>query len=114
VQVRIELPNADGALKPAMYASVDLAAGRTAPTLTVPDAAVIDSGTRRLVLVDRGAGSFEPRTVRTGARGGGYTEILEGITEGDPVVVDGNFLIDSESNLKAVVDAMADQQERRP
>jgi Cu(I)/Ag(I) efflux system membrane fusion protein len=114
VQVRIELPNADGALKPAMYASVDIAAGHTAPALAVPDAAVIDSGTRRLVLVDRGGGSFEPRTVRTGARGGGYTEILDGITDGDPVVVDGNFLIDSESNLKAVVDAMAVQHERRP
>jgi Cu(I)/Ag(I) efflux system membrane fusion protein len=114
VQVRIELPNADRALKPAMYASVDLAAGRTPPTLTVPDAAVIDSGTRRLVLVDRGGGAFEPRTVRTGVRGGGYTEILEGLVDGDPVVVDGNFMIDSESNLKAVVDAMASQQERRP
>jgi len=114
VQVRIELANADGALKPAMYASVDIAAGHTAPTLAVPDAAVIDSGTRRLVLVNRGGGSFEPRTVRTGVRGGGYTEILEGIRDGDPVVVDGNFLIDSESNLKAVVDAMVVQQERRP
>ncbi len=114
VQVRIELANADGALKPAMYASVDIAAGHTAPTLAVPDAAVIDSGTRRLVLVDRGGGSFEPRTVRTGIRGSGYTEILEGLRDGDPVVVDGNFLIDSESNLKAVVDAMAVQQERRP
>jgi membrane fusion protein, copper/silver efflux system len=64
--------------------------------------------------VDRGGGAFEPRTVRTGIHGGGYTEVLEGLAAGDPVVVDGNFLIDSESNLKAVVDAMAAPQERRP
>jgi Cu(I)/Ag(I) efflux system membrane fusion protein len=58
------------------------------------------------VIVDRGNGTFEPRTVRTGARGAGYAEILEGLSEGDPVVVDGNFLIDAESNLKAVIDSM--------
>jgi Cu(I)/Ag(I) efflux system membrane fusion protein len=106
IQIRIELPNSDGALKPAMFASVDLAAGKTAPTLVVPDGAVLDTGTRRLVIVDRGSGTFEPRGVRAGARGGGYTEILDGLAEGAPVVVDGNFLIDAESNLKAVVESM--------
>jgi len=89
-----------------MFASVDLAAGRTVPTLVVPDGAVLDTGTRRLVIIDRGGGAFEPRIVRAGARGGGFTEILDGLAEGDPVVVDGNFLIDAESNLKAVVDSM--------
>jgi len=114
VQVRIELPNPDGALKPAMYASVDIEAGRTSPTLAVPDGAVIDTGTRRLVLVDRGGGVFAARPVRTGVRGGGYTEILEGLTSDEPVVVDGNFLIDSESNLKAVVAAMPDSRGPKP
>jgi Cu(I)/Ag(I) efflux system membrane fusion protein len=106
VQVRIELENGAGTLKPSMFASVDLAAGPGAPTLVVPEGAVLDTGTRRLVIVDRGNGTFEPRTVRTGARGAGYAEILEGLSEGDPVVVDGNFLIDAESNLKAVIDSM--------
>lgn len=106
IQVRVELENGTGTLKPSMFASVNLSAGPGAAMLVVPEGAVLDTGTRRLVIVDRGSGTFEPRTVRTGARGGGYTEILEGLSEGDAVVVDGNFLIDAESNLKAVIDSM--------
>jgi Cu(I)/Ag(I) efflux system membrane fusion protein len=109
-QVRVELPNPGGLLKPAMYGTVELTAGVPVPRLAVPESAVLDTGTRQLVLVDRGGGEFEPRTVQTGVHADGYTEILSGIAEQEAVVVNGNFLIDSESNLRsaiAVLDAHA-------
>jgi Cu(I)/Ag(I) efflux system membrane fusion protein len=102
-QVRVELPNPQGLLKPAMYGSVELAGGSPAPRLAVPDSAILDTGTRQLVLVDRGRGEFEPRTVRLGVHADGYTEVLEGVAERESVVVNGNFLIDSESNLRAAI-----------
>jgi membrane fusion protein, copper/silver efflux system len=102
-QVRVELANPDGLLKPAMYGSIELAAGPATPRLAVPDAAILDTGTRQLVLVDRGGGEFEPRTVRLGVHADGYTEILDGVAEREAVVVNGNFLIDSESNLRAAI-----------
>lgn len=103
-KLRIELANTGGLLKPAMYASIELAAGRPkAKALTVPDSAVLDSGTRQIVLVQRGEGLFEPRAVKLGMYADGYVEVLEGIKAGDNVVVSANFLIDSESNLKAAL-----------
>ena len=105
-KLRIELANTGGLLKPAMYASVELAAGRPkAKTLAVPDSAVLDSGARQIVLVQRGEGLFEPRAVKLGMYADGYVEVLEGIKAGDNVVISANFLIDSESNLKAALDA---------
>jgi Cu(I)/Ag(I) efflux system membrane fusion protein len=103
VPVRIELANPKQLLKPAMFAQVDVQLGAGAVVLTVPDSAVIDSGKRQIVLVQRGEGRFEPREVRTGARGDSHVEILEGLKPGDEVVVAANFLIDAESNLKAAV-----------
>ena len=102
-RVRIELANRGSLLKPDMYANVELATGERAPRLAVPDSAVIDSGTRRIVLVRRGEGLFEPREVKLGLRGDGYVEVSEGIKEGELVVVSANFLIDAESNLKAAL-----------
>jgi Cu(I)/Ag(I) efflux system membrane fusion protein len=64
---------------------------------------VLDSGTRRVVLIERGGGAFEPREVELGARGDGYVEVVKGLSDGEQVVVDGNFLIDAESNLKAAL-----------
>jgi len=104
-QVRIELANPAGLLKPAMYGAVDLPVGRAAPCLAVPESALLDTGTRQIVLIDRGGGSFEPREVRVGAHGDGYAEILGGLAAGERVVVDGNFLIDAESNLRAAIGA---------
>ena len=101
VPVRIELSNPRQQLKPAMFAQVELQIGAATPVLTVPDSAVIDSGTRRVVLVQRGEGRFEPRDVRLGARGDQYVEVLEGVREGELVVIAANFLIDAESNLQA-------------
>ena len=103
VPVRIELANARQLLKPAMFAQVEIQAGATAQVLTVPDSAVIDSGTRRIVLIQHGEGRFEPREVKLGARSANYVEVLEGLGAGEQVVVAANFLIDAESNLKSVV-----------
>jgi len=103
-KARIELANSGGLLKPEMYASVEVIAGLARKkVLAVPDSAVLDSGTRQIVLLQRGEGSFEPRPVKLGTRGDGYVEVLDGIQAGDNVVVSANFLIDSESNLKAAL-----------
>ncbi len=106
VPVRIELANPGGLLKPAMYASVELAVGGSARVVTVPVSAVIDSGTRQVVLVQKAAGRFEPREVKLGARSDNHVEVREGIAEGDLVVVAANFLIDAESNLKAALSGL--------
>lgn len=103
-KVRVELANPGGMLRPDMYASVQLVAGHDkAQALTVPDSAVIDSGTRQVVLVQRAEGLFEPRAVKLGMRSDGYAEVLQGLSEGESVVVRANFLIDAESNLKAAL-----------
>ena len=78
-------------------------AGWTALDVLQPDSAVLDSGTRQIVLVERGEGRFEPRAVKLGARADGYVEVLDGITEGESVVTSANFLIDAESNLRAAL-----------
>src|SRR5260370_11210281 len=102
-RVRIELPNPDDVLKPDMYADVEIATGTEAPVVTVSSSAVIDSGERQVVLLDKGDGRFEPRAVKLGRRGRGHVEIMEGLAAGDKDVVSANFLIDAESNLKAVL-----------
>jgi membrane fusion protein, copper/silver efflux system len=106
-RVRIELANPDYLLKPDMYADVEIAAGSEQPVLAVPDNAVIDSGTRKIVIVDKGDGRFEPREAQLGRRGGGYIEIRDGVAANDKVVVAANFLIDAESNLKAALQSLA-------
>ena len=107
-KVRIELPNPGGLLKPAMYASVEMASTRSdGQALAVPDSAVLDTGARQLVLVQREEGKFEPRTVKVGMRADGYIEVLEGVKAGENVVVSANFLIDAESNLKAAIGGMS-------
>lgn len=105
-KVRVEIANPKGELKTDMYASVELAAPvGTGDSLTIPDSALIDSGTRQVVLVEKGEGRFEPRPVRIGAKAAGSYEILAGIKEGERVVVAANFLIDAESNLQAALRA---------
>jgi len=106
VRVRVELPNPNHILLPDMYTDVEIAAGGQAPVLAVPDEVVIDSGTRKIVVLDKGEGRFEPREVAVGRRGGGYSEIRNGAAAGDKVVVSTNFLIDAESNLKAALQSL--------
>jgi len=105
-RVRIELANADFALLPDMYVDASIETGDAEPVLAVPDSAVLDSGSRQAVFVDKGDGRFEPRDVKLGRRGVEYVEVLEGIHDGDSVVVDGNFLIDAESNLNSALRAL--------
>jgi membrane fusion protein, copper/silver efflux system len=114
-QVRIELPNPGGRLKPAMFAQVELPVGSSQDLqLVVPNAAVIDSGTRRVVIIDQGAGRFEPREVKTGARGDEFTVITEGVKEGESVVVAANFLLDAESNLRAALGGLTGGSNTNP
>jgi len=106
VKVRVELPNTkDWKLKPQMYANVELKSS-LGKRLVVPDEAVLDSGTKQLIFIDKGQGTFEPRDVKVGARVDGYTEILAGLSAGEKVVTSANFLIDSESQLKAAIGGM--------
>jgi len=107
-RVRIELANTDFALLPDMYVDASIETGDAEPVLAVPESAVLDTGSRQAVFVDRGEGRFEPRDVKLGRRGNGYVEIRDGISNGEPVVVSANFLIDAESNLKAALKGFSD------
>jgi Cu(I)/Ag(I) efflux system membrane fusion protein len=107
VSVRIELPNAEGLLKPGMYADVVFSAGDGEAVAAVPASAVIDSGTRQVVLVAKGEGRFEPRAVKLGRRGSGFVEVLEGLSSGEEVVTSATFLIDAESNLRAALQSFS-------
>jgi len=100
LKVRLQFDNPGFALKPDMYGEVQLETGGKRK-LVVPETAVLNSGDRQVVFLDRGDGRFEPRAVKIGAQTGGRIEILGGLQEGDRVVTSGNFLIDSESQLKA-------------
>ncbi|MCK9285468.1 MAG: efflux RND transporter periplasmic adaptor subunit [Rhodocyclaceae bacterium] len=103
VPVRVEVANPSQLLKPGMFAQVELPVAAKGSVVTIPISAVIDSGTRRIVLIQAGEGRFEPREVKLGARSDTYVEVIEGVKDGEPVVVTANFLIDAESNLKAAV-----------
>ncbi|MGO9443740.1 MAG: efflux RND transporter periplasmic adaptor subunit [Thiobacillaceae bacterium] len=102
-QVRLELPNHDGQLRPGMFAHVDIAIGGVRPRLTVPLSAVIDDGSRQVVLLALDEGRFKPQPVKLGLRNENFVEILDGLQPGDRVVVSASFLIDAESNLKAAL-----------
>lgn len=103
VPVRIELANPGLLLKPSMFAQVELPVGTKGQVVTVPTSAVIDSGARQIVLIQQGEGRFEPREIKLGGRSDNHVEVLEGVKDGEQVVVAANFLIDAESNLKAAV-----------
>jgi len=105
VKVRVELANTEGLLKPGLYGSVTLAIQAEGDTrLAIPDSAVIDSGVRQVVLLQKDEGHFEPRAVKLGQKADGYYEVLEGLVAGDVLVTRANFLIDAESNLKSALD----------
>jgi len=113
VKVRLELENSGQALKPDMFADVFLRAA-LGVGLAVPESAVIDSGGRKLVFLDRGEGRFEPREVQLGVRVGGAFQVLSGLSEGDRVVTSANFLLDSESSLRAALSAMETPEPSAP
>ena len=102
---RLEFPNPDGLLKPEMYVTAQIVVN-LGERLAVPEEAILDTGTRQILFVDKGQGVFEPRDVTIGAKADGYDEVKRGIAEGEAVVTSGNFLIDSESRLKAALEGM--------
>jgi membrane fusion protein, copper/silver efflux system len=107
-RVRVELSNPDLQLIHDMYVDAEIETGSGESVLAIPESAVLDSGSRQAVLVDKGEGRFEPREVKLGHRGEGYVEVREGLAEDDPVVTSANFLIDAESNLKAALKGLAE------
>ena len=98
LKVRLEVDNSGYALRPDMFVDVVIPV-TLPPTLTVPADAILDSGLKKTVFVDRGNGFFEPRQVETGVRLGGRIEILKGLKAGERIVISSNFLIDSESKM---------------
>jgi Cu(I)/Ag(I) efflux system membrane fusion protein len=101
MKVRLLVPNPDWLLKPNMFADVRIFAEPERKVLKIPREALIVTGRRQSVILDRGSGHFQPVDVVAGMRSGDEVEILSGLKEGDKVVVSGQFLIDSESNLQA-------------
>jgi membrane fusion protein, copper/silver efflux system len=100
LKVRLETDNPGYVLRPEMFVDVEFPIALP-PTIAVPVDAVVDSGTKKTVYVDKGDGVFEPRKVETGWRAGGQIEIAKGLMPGERIVVSGTFLLDSESRMKA-------------
>lgn len=105
LKVRIDFPNPDFRLKPDMYANVEFHIDFPAQ-LYVPQEAVLDSGIEQVVFVAREDGYFEPRKIRTGGRVSNHYIVLDGLKRGEKIVTSGNFLIDSESQLKSALGGM--------
>ena len=105
VKARLELDNSDGDLKPEMYAKVRILSN-LGSGLVVPESAVIWTGARRIAFVESSQGVFEPREVVTGVKAGGNYEIKQGLIAGEKVALGANFLLDSESKLRANMVAM--------
>ncbi len=108
VKVRLEFPNPNFALKPDMFADVELKIDYGMQTL-VPSEAVLDSGMRQLVFVAKPGGFFEPREIQVGARVENLYIVLRGVQLGETIVTSGNFLIDSESRLSTAIGGMSHQ-----
>jgi Cu(I)/Ag(I) efflux system membrane fusion protein len=100
VRARVEVANPGGKLKPGMFANVAIAGAAPAEAVLVPSEALIPTGERTVIVVDRGDGRYEPVDVRVGREEGGRTEILAGLDAGARIVVSGQFLIDSEASLR--------------
>jgi RND family efflux transporter MFP subunit len=105
LKVRLNMDNPGLMLKPDMYADVEFRVSLPSK-LTVPAEAVLDAGEHKTVFVDRGNGFFEPRQVKTGERDGNRIQILSGLSDGERVVTSGNFMIDSESQMKSAAAGM--------
>lgn len=107
LRVHIHMANPGLRLKPGMYATIQLTGAAGGPVMSVPRSAVLETGTRALVFIRRSDGMLEPRVVVPGAAFSDRMSIVSGLSPADTVVASATFLIDAESNLKAVIDAMA-------
>jgi Cu(I)/Ag(I) efflux system membrane fusion protein len=112
-QVRIEFANPDGTLRLDMYAEVRLV-GDLGERLSVPNDAVMETGTRSIVYVDEGGGRFSPRAIETGLRLPDRVEVLSGLDAGERVLAQGNFFVDSESKLRAGLEAASKKANSQP
>lgn len=107
VQVRLEFPNPHGLLKPGMFVEVQLQSTLADDRTLAPRSAIIDTGERKVAFVSLGDGRFEPRKVQTGAQtGDGMVEVLDGLKPGEQIVTSGQFLIDSEANVREALAKM--------
>ena len=113
VKIRLEFDNPNLELKPDMYANIIISSDITKQGLAVPIQAVIHSGKRDVIIIDRGGGRFAPREVKVGAEAGDYYQILEGVKEGEKVVTSAQFLIDSESNLRTAISMMQEPEKEQ-
>lgn len=102
----VEVDNKDLKLIPGMYATVNVATPAVSSAVKVPSQAILHSGERAIVIVQTGQGVFEPREVQLGAAGDGEQEVRSGLEAGEVIVTSSQFLIDSESNLKAAIRQM--------
>lgn len=114
VRARIVLENKRDRLRPGMYANVTIFGGTRQGALLVPSEALIPTGERTVVIVSEGEGRFRPVIVEPGAERGGHTEILRGLTEDQQIVVSGQFLIDSEANLRGALGRMGSADTAAP
>jgi len=108
----VEIPNEGRKLRPEMYANVELRTPAVSGAVKVPEEAVIHTGERNLVILQKAKGVFEPRDVSLGAEGGGYLEVRHGLQAGDTVVTSSQFLIASESNLREAVNKMLSDRKK--
>ncbi len=118
LKARLRFANPDEALKPNMYANVKIYGGPKDDVVVIPIEALIRTGREERVIIARGEGRFESRTVQAGIESGEWVEILAGVEPGEAIVVSGQFLIDSEASLKASMQRMsspaADEQGAQP
>jgi Cu(I)/Ag(I) efflux system membrane fusion protein len=105
-KVRLEFANRDFKLKPEMYANVEIEVDG-GKKLAIPDEAVLDSGTRKIVFIDKGEGRYAPVEVKVGGKFDNYYEILSGLSPGERIIASASFLLDSESRLTEAMGAMA-------
>lgn len=114
IDVRITLPNRDGELRPGLFGTVLVEQPASQPVLAIPRSAVLDTGTRQMVLVQSAPGRFAPREVTLGRRAGDRMEVLGGLADGEAVVVSANFLIDAESNLQSALQGLGGRADAAP
>jgi RND family efflux transporter MFP subunit len=114
-KLRLAFPNPGYQLKPGMYANIDLKSVVAKDSLVIPQEAVIDSGVRKIVFVALGEGKFQPRDVNIGLEGNeNEFQVLEGLNEGEEIVLSAQFMLDSESRLREAIQKMLELQKREP
>ena len=106
IRACVEIPNAVGKLRPAMFATVQFMPVAESDVVLVPEMAVLHSGERDVVVLALGGGRFEPREIKLGLQGGGRYQVREGLEGGEEIVTSSQFLIDSESNLREAINKM--------